>query len=826
MIESAFLEFAHNAALLLALALLFDQVSLKWRINQTYLQKVVIGLVVGGIGILIMMSPLVGTSGVVVDAHSILLGISGLFFGSMSTIIAMVITAGLHVYMGSAGVVMSISVIMVTGTIGILWRRLFKRSPTRMSAREFYIFGMVVHIAMLLMTFTLPVQTALQILASISLPVLIIYPIGTMLLGMLMATRMRREMQVDKIFESETRYKIVADNTFDWEYWYNPAGKFEYCSPSCLDISGYSPEEFMNNPGISWKMIHPDDMEVYRKHRESQAEEKKGRQVDFRIIRPDGSIRWIGHVCRPVYDNSGQYMGTRGSNRDITEQKLIQEALRESEEKYRSLTEQISDVVWTMDGKTLYFTYVSPSMENLRGYSTEEIMAVPAFDTFPSDLKKIRSDLVRSRAKSFLNGTQPKDKVYIDEVLQPCKDGSSVWTEIKTSYYLNEKTGHVFLRGVTRDISERKIAEIALRDSEEKYRLVVENQTDWIAKTDAEGKYTYANPAFCDVFGKTEEELIGNIYNPTPHPEDAAIIQNTWANLLKPPYEFNLDARFMTKQGWLWANWTARSIMDEEGKVGSIILSGRDITERKEAVEKLQAAQTELQKLLAEADQSRRVLLSVVEDRKTAEDAARTLSQELIEAYDATLLGWSNTLDLREHETAQHSKRVVDYTVEIARRLGLSEEEILNAQRGALLHDIGKMGVPDSILLKPGPLSDDEWVIMKMHPIFAFNLLSEIPYLQSALDIPYAHHERWNGKGYPLGLKETNIPLSARIFAVVDVWDALSTERPYRPAWNKEAVVKYLRDQAGIQFDPKIVDTFLEILEKPLNSNNEQEIHH
>lgn len=187
--------------------------------------------------------------------------------------------------------------------------------------------------------------------------------------------------------------------------------------------------------------------------------------------------------------------------------------------------------------------------------------------------------------------------------------------------------------------------------------------------------------------------------------------------------------------------------------------------------------------------------------------------EELEIAYDATLQGWSNALELREHETAGHSQRVVKTTLRLARRLGVSEAALVDIQRGALLHDIGKMGIPDSILLKPGKLNDEEWEIMRKHPQYAHGLLSIIPYLENALEIPYSHHEKWDGTGYPRGLKGDEIPLSARIFAIVDVWDALSFDRPYRKAWPRAEIIQYIKDGSGRHFDPAIVEAFLSILE-------------
>jgi PAS domain S-box-containing protein len=183
---------------------------------------------------------------------------------------------------------------------------------------------------------------------------------------------------------------------------------------------------------------------------------------------------------------------------------------------------------------------------------------------------------------------------------------------------------------------------------------------------------------------------------------------------------------------------------------------------------------------------------------------------ELSLAYDATIEGWSRALDLRDKETEGHSQRVTEITLRLARAMGMSDKELVHVRHGALLHDIGKMGIPDTILLKPGPLTDDEWSIMRKHPVYAYDLLSPISFLLPALDIPYCHHEKWDGTGYPNGLKEDQIPLAARIFAVVDVWDALCSDRPYRAAWPAEKARSFIMEQSGKHFDPRVVTAFLE----------------
>jgi HD-GYP domain-containing protein (c-di-GMP phosphodiesterase class II) len=190
-------------------------------------------------------------------------------------------------------------------------------------------------------------------------------------------------------------------------------------------------------------------------------------------------------------------------------------------------------------------------------------------------------------------------------------------------------------------------------------------------------------------------------------------------------------------------------------------------------------------------------------------DGLQRSNAELVMAYEATLEGWSRAMDLRDKETEGHSQRVTELTVRLALILGVPDSALLHIRRGALLHDIGKLGVPDQILLKPGKLTEEEWVIMRGHPQLAHDLLSPITYLNRALDIPYCHHEKWDGTGYPRGLKGEDIPLAARIFAVADVWDALRSDRPYRAAWPKYKVLEHVRSLAGTHFDPRVVQSFL-----------------
>ena len=192
-------------------------------------------------------------------------------------------------------------------------------------------------------------------------------------------------------------------------------------------------------------------------------------------------------------------------------------------------------------------------------------------------------------------------------------------------------------------------------------------------------------------------------------------------------------------------------------------------------------------------------------------NATKQVNTKLIDSYEQTISGWIHVMDLRHRETKDHTERVTQMTLELAKLSGIIEEsELKSIERGAMLHDIGKIGIPDAILIKPGKLDADEWQEMKTHPEIANHILSNIAFLNASIDIPYCHHEKWDGSGYPQGLKEDAIPLAARFFAVIDVWDALIHPRIYKSAWPEEKVLEHIREQSGIHFDPDVVNLFLE----------------
>lgn len=234
----------------------------------------------------------------------------------------------------------------------------------------------------------------------------------------------------------------------------------------------------------------------------------------------------------------------------------------------------------------------------------------------------------------------------------------------------------------------------------------------------------------------------------------------------------------------VYRNLIYKATRDAAGAIMGVFILAHDVTELVQSRAQLNGRQLELEQL----------------------------NEELRAAYDTTIEGWARALDLKDHDTEGHSRRVTDLTVQLARHLGYPEGEIVHLRRGALLHDIGKIGIPESILRKPGKLDEDEWVLMREHPNLAKKVLSEIPFLKPALDIPLYHHEKWDGSGYPHGLRGEQIPLAARMFAVIDVYDALVSDRPYRLAMDHSEALEIIEDQAGQHFDPRVVKAFVSLV--------------
>jgi PAS domain S-box-containing protein len=328
--------------------------------------------------------------------------------------------------------------------------------------------------------------------------------------------------------------------------------------------------------------------------------------------------------------------------------------------------------------------------------------------------------------------------------------------------------------------AERIRMQEALRESEAQFRLLAENASDMIARLGVNGQMLYVSPACEALLGYSPEELTWTTFFDLMREKDRPFVKSVFnGNGHEVTHIVSYEAR--RKDGdYVWLESSARAILDPKtNAVIEIQTASRDITERRKAGKALQEAHDDLQ-----------------------------------EAYEKTIEGWVRALDLRDRETEGHTQRVTELTIKAAKVLGFPDEELVHIRRGALLHDMGKMAIPDEILQKPGPLDEIEWKKMRQHPQYAYDMLFPIAYLRPALVIPFCHHERWDGSGYPRGLAGEEIPLAARLFSIVDVWDALRSDRPYRKKLPRDEVVRYLREKSGCLFEPRLVEVFLSVMEK------------
>jgi PAS domain S-box-containing protein len=581
-----------------------------------------------------------------------------------------------------------------------------------------------------------------------------------------MAHRLQAEQALR---EQEAQLRRLADNTSDLIAEMDASGSLLFVSPSYRSVLGYDPESLV---GVNaFALTHPDDQPAAIETALQAAATRQMGRLQFRTRCADGHYIHTEMTGNPLYDAQGQHTGYILTGRDISAQKLAEQALQESEEKFRAIIESLPLGIhmYTLeeDGRLVFSGY-NQSAVRILNIDHAPMLGKTIEEAFPglagTEVPETYREIART-GKTFQN----KQIDYHEGGIRGAYDVHSFRTT----------PGHMVT--LFDDITERIRESEALRLSEEKFATAFLTSPDAIAiNRMADGMYLDINEGFTQLLGYTREDVMGRSSLELSIWADRADRLRLVAGLTEFGVVQNLEARFRRKNGESGIGlMSARVIAVNEEKC--ILSITREITERIQAEIALRQNEAQL----------------------------REAHYQLEQAYDATLEGWARALELRERETASHSRRVVELTMQVARAVGITGDDLIHVQRGALLHDIGKMGIPDGILLKPGRLTDDEWVTMRKHADFARTMLYDIEYLRPCLDIPCNHHEHWDGSGYPRGLKGEQIPLPARIFTVVDVYDALCHDRPYRPAWSPQEARRYLLEQRGKQFDPQIVEIFL-----------------
>lgn len=602
--------------------------------------------------------------------------------------------------------------------------------------------------------------------------------------------------------------------------------------------------------------------------------------------------------------------------------------LQESEALFRDSIEfmPIPISIANEDGKILGVNY---QFTEHYGYTLEDIPTISdwVLTAYPDPdyRKEVMAQWNTDVQEAIKNGISTPQREY----LVTGKDGQKHDVEI-----MMRPVGKTWVTSFV-EVTERKKAEAKLKSSRERYRAVVDNQTEFIVRCKLDGTRTFVNEAYCRHFGITFQDAIGKDFFDLIEEKDRDIILEKYARIASGEIDIETDVhRVINADGSIgWQEWVDQAIRDKDGTVIEIQSVGRDVTKRKKAEDSLLASEKRYQALFEDSpvplleedfsavkkviDEIRDTgvkdfrayfeshpevvqhcldLVQIVDVNKTAvtwnqcnskeelcgslgtyiskeehdsfvdelvkliEDGGhyettvsrhtiagepihliingtvapgfehnwgrvlisilditeRKISEEkLLNAYDNTLWGWAKALEYRDKETEGHSRRVVDITIKLAQALGITnEDELVNIRRGAILHDVGKLGIPDEVLLKSGELTNAEWKIMIQHPWLGYRLLLPIAFLKGSLDIVRYHHEKWDGSGYLSGLKGEQIPLAARIFAIVDVWDAVQSARPYKKAWSRDKAIRLIKSESGRHFDPTIAGTFLELVEK------------
>ena len=617
----------------------------------------------------------------------------------------------------------------------------------------------------------------------------------------------------ESLQKTELHYRTVADFTYAWEYWKNPDGNYQYVSPSSERVTGYKAAYIQEHPDFLQEIIIPEDKYIWENHRHDPKQEDSVRKIRFRIQHKTGKVIWLEHTCQPVLSEEGEFLGFRGSNRDITAQMFAQNALKESEERYRALVENapIGILLATPDGqiiavnKTALDMLGSPSKE-----ATQKINLLTFLPLvkggFSGDFQevlqknktKINEFVYTSKWGKTLHTryalTAVRDasqellgvQVLLEDITEQANYKSRLEREVKNLAAINNINATIISRPDLETMAKSVLAEISINLNTDAANLLIYDENALNLTCIAQHGFQSVGDAHKSVL------RVG-----TSYAGEAALERKT------VHLENLQDENVMEK---IPARWHKESFKNYYGV--PLLVKGelKGILElfHRKAVKRDQKWVRFLETLAQQT--------AIAIDNHFLLEALHRSNMELELAHETTLEGWARALELRDYETKGHTERVTKLTEALARELGIRGEELIHIRRGALLHDIGKIAVPDQILLKPGPCTQEEWKIIRQHPQFGYDMLKEITHLQPSLDIVLYHHEKWDGSGYPYGLAGEKIPFSARIFAIVDVWDALINDRPYHKAWDRERIVAHIMEEKGKHFDPHVVEAFERIM--------------
>lgn len=658
-----------------------------------------------------------------------------------------------------------------------------------------------------------------------------------------------RDVTERKLIEEHLRqardYYLKLFEDFPAMIWRSTSdGACDYKNKTWLAFTGKSLQDVLVNGWID--SVHPEDRAIVKEQSEVCFNERKTVSLRYRLRRFDGEYRWITDFGQPYTDLDGNFAGYIGvclevhdtveRQREMEIVLSVSAALRPAsspEEIMKTLLEQLTIltgaegavILMPDDQKTgLVIRSASGLLSALEGisnpYTADDLsnrLINEKTKLVNINLGQLRPDLSRKWHRQFVVG-QPLIASGITI--------GGLWAIRKQAFSEQEVRMINAFSDIAATAIQRASLTLETNQYAEKLRIISDMGRSMSETLDPDGIFALLNSTIHSLFNNVACILVSRYdsdklairceycnlnglqvspaslpvlpFDPTGRGNQSWVIQNQRPKILN-----NLPNN--TKNSYYLDDGSPQPVsaiyipMIAEGKVIGVlqVQSYKDnfFTERDIDILNLVASTT-----------------AISLSNATLFDNLQQSNRELVSAYDATLRGWAQALELRDQETKGHSVEVVELTLKFALAAGIPDTELDHIRRGALLHDIGKIAIPDSILNKPGPLNDAEWKIMKQHPVYAYQILKEIEFLEPSLVIPYSHHERWDGSGYPQGLRGIDIPLPARLFAIVDVWNALQRERPYRSAWSREKTLQYLKEQAGKQFDPHLVELFLSLI--------------
>lgn len=760
-------------------------------------QKLIYQLLGGGIlglsGIVLMLVSLKLPNGVIFDTRSILLCISGLFYGLVPTSIAALIIVAYRVFVGGPGMGMGIAVAVFSAALGILLRRI-RKTPEKLSKPGFYLFGLVNHIVLLLCVYFLPQEIRLETLKSIAVPVLAIYPLGTLVLCMIITYEGKSLTTERMLNESEVRFRAVCEQA--------PVGitvetteHILYANPELTRILDMTIPEIQS---VSWQSYtHPDDLErdVADFARMLNGEIDQYDNIK-RYIRKDGSLIWIHLYVAILHRNAvpsqSEYICII---QDITKEVEREQYLVESERKQReasqfleTLLDAIPDHIFYKSKQGIYLG-CNKAFEQASGIAKENLVGKNDYELYDHDTAESFLDVDRK----VWNGSE---QVRSEEtVVYP--NGDEIFTEtLKTQYY--DAEGQIAgLIGISRDITQRK---------KEQDRIEYLNAHDIMTglynrmyydaeldRIDSLQQLPYS-VIMVDIDSlKLTNDLFGHSAG------DRLIIET--ANLLKGCCPNGIVARLGGDEFCILLPGVDEEELKQMATCINVKLEGQK-SESAESAVLLSASYGYATKSRPEQ--------TIAEITNAAEEHMYRRKLLKHQSIRSTLLTTIKELLFnKSNETMEHADRMASLAKELGSKLGLNEADMDALELMATLHDLGKIGISNNILSKPEKLNDAEWVEIRKHPEIGYRIALTIPELQDIAGYILAHHERWDGKGYPEGLAGREIPYISRIISVVDAYDAMTEHRSYRENRTQQDAAEEILQNAGTQFDPDIATTFV-----------------